>query len=100
VDDLACGRNTMAKKKFQAFIVNYKDLVREVRKTLKTLKKIEKKVRAKQKADIAVQIKSLNYLIGVCTLPPVPMSKCTLVPPPMSKCNLVPPKMSKRYTTL
>lgn len=87
-------------KKFQVFEVNYKSLVREVRKTLKTLKKIEKNVGGKQKADIAVQIKSLSYLEGVCSLVPPKMSGCTLIPPKMSKCNVLPPKMSKRYTTL
>jgi hypothetical protein len=85
----------MAKTK--VFKVDYKGLVREIRKTLKTLKKIEKKVAAKQKPAIALQIKSLDYLEGVCTSAAVGVSSQN-VPPKMSGCKMVVAKMSKLYS--
>jgi hypothetical protein len=86
----------MAKSKVELIKVDYKDLVREIRKTLKTLKKVEKKVGGKQKSDIAVQVKALNYLEEVCAVARPKMSFCN-VAPKMSKCNLATPRMSKIY---
>jgi hypothetical protein len=85
----------MAKTK--VFKVDYKGLVREIRKTLKTLKKIEKEVAAKQKPAIALQIKSLNYLEGVCTSQAVGISPQN-VRPKMSGCKIALAKMSKLYS--
>jgi len=87
----------VAKKKTKSFKVNYKGLVREIRSTLKTLKKISNKVGKEEKADIALQIKSLEYLEGVCASAPAKMSKCKMVAPKMSKCFAPPVKMSKVY---
>jgi hypothetical protein len=90
-------RNTMATKKAKMYKVEYKNLVREIRKTLKALKKIQKKVSGKQQEDIALQIKSLNFLQAVCAAPTAKMSLCNIAPK-MSKCNMVAAKMSKLYT--
>jgi hypothetical protein len=87
----------MPKSETRIFKVEYKGLVREIKKTLKSLEKIEKKVSGKQKKAIALQIKSLSYLEGVCSSSSVGVSPRN-IPPKMSGCNMVLAKMSKIYT--
>ena len=90
-------------KKAKSYKVDYKALTREVKKTLKKLRDIEKKVKGKELEDIQLQIKSLDYLSGVCEATPPKMSgpNCaapTTPPARMSGCALVPPpKMSRIY---
>jgi hypothetical protein len=88
----------MAKKTARTYKVDYKGLVREIRKTLKALKKIESKVSAAQKDDIAEQIKSLSYLEGVCGAE-TPELLAMNPPPKMSGCKTVAAKMSRIYKT-
>ncbi len=85
----------MAKTK--VYKVDYKGLVREIRKTLKTLKKIEKTVAQAQRPAIATQIKSLNYLEGVCESQAIGTSP-QKIKPKMSGCKLVVARMSKLYS--
>ena len=88
----------MPEKAAKVFKINYKALVREIEKTKKSLKKIEKKVAPRQREAIALQIKSLDYLAGVCASPSVGVAPASL-PPKMSKCNMVLVKMSKVYSS-
>ena len=87
----------MAKKTARIYKVDYKRLVREIRKTLKTLKKIEGKVSGAQKEDIEKQITSMSYLEGVCGAE-TPELAALNPAPKMSGCKTVKaPKMSKIY---
>lgn len=85
----------MAKTK--VYKVDYKGLVREIHKTLKTLKKIEKNVARAQRPAIATQIKSLNYLESVCESQAIGTSP-QKIKPKMSGCKLVVARMSKLYS--
>jgi hypothetical protein len=57
----------MAKKKAREYKVNYKGLVREIKKTLRELKKIKGKVAEGEQKDIDLQIRYLDYLAAECT---------------------------------
>jgi len=88
----------MAKSTARTYKVDYKGLVREIRKTLKSLKKIENKVSGAQKTDIEKQITSLDYLEGVCGAE-TPEIAALNPPPKMSGCKTArPPRMSKIYS--
>jgi len=84
--------------KAKVFKINYKALVREIRKTKKSLASIHKKVSPRQREAIALQIQSLAYLEGVCTSAAVGVAPSN-VPPKMSKCNMALAKMSKIYSS-
>lgn len=87
----------MAKNTARTYKVDYKGLVREIRKTLKALKKIEGKVSGAPKEDIEKQIASLDYLEGVCGAE-TPELAALNPPPKMSGCKTVrAPKMSRVY---
>jgi hypothetical protein len=88
----------MPRNETRIFKVEYKRLVREIQKTLKSLKKIEKKVSGNQRKAIALQIKSLSYLEGVCSSSAIGVSPVN-IKPKMSGCNMVLAKMSKIYTS-
>ena len=78
--------------------VHYKALVQEIRRTMKALEKIESKVGARQKEDIAEQIKSLNYLEGVCRAE-TPEIAAMAPKPKMTGCKITRAKMTKLYTS-
>jgi len=85
-------------KKTQLFKVDYKGLVREIKRTKRTLETVQRKVSGRQKSDIAQQIKSMDYLEAVCLSKNVGVALAG-VKPKMSGCKLVATKMSKIYAS-
>jgi hypothetical protein len=86
-------------KKAEIFKVDYKDLVREIKRTKKTLERIQPKVGGRQRSDISQQIKSLDYLEDVCAKTNVGVTLAG-VKPKMSGCKLVANRMSKFYSNV
>jgi hypothetical protein len=82
--------------KAKIFKVDYKPLVYEIKKTKRTLEKIQPKLGGRQRDDIAEQIKSLDYLESVCLSDDVGVSLAGK--PKMSGCKMVRSKMSKFYS--
>jgi hypothetical protein len=56
----------MAKKKVKEYRVNYKGLVKEIKRTLRELDKIKSKVELGEQKNIDLQIRYLDYLEAVC----------------------------------
>jgi hypothetical protein len=83
--------------KAKIFKVDYKPLVYEIKKTKRTLEKIQPKLGGRQRDDIAQQIKSLDYLESVCLSDTVGVSLAG-VKPKMSGCKMVRSRMSKFYS--
>jgi len=88
----------MAKEKVRVYKIHYKKLVQEIRKTLRSLEKIENKVGVRQREEIAEQIKSLNYLEGVCKAE-TPELAIMNPKPKMTGCKMGRAKMTKAYTS-
>lgn len=87
----------MAKDKVRVYEVKYGDLVKQIKKTVTALKKIENKVGAEQKDDIAEQIKTLSYLEGVCAKG-MPEVAAMAPKPKMTGCKMA--KMTRLYTSV
>jgi hypothetical protein len=77
----------MAEKRIKSFKVDYKNLVREIKKTRLALERIEKKVAREGKKRIALEIKLLDDLL--VAIPPR-MTYC----PPRITANIT-PRMTK-----
>ena len=88
----------MATKK-KGYKVDYKNLVREIKKTLKALKTIEKKVSGKDLEDIQLQIKSLDYVAAACEAAKMTGKECLSIAAKMTAktCRLLPGKMTRTY---
>jgi uncharacterized Ntn-hydrolase superfamily protein len=90
----------MATKK-KGYKVDYKSLVREIKKTLKALQAIEKKVAGQDAEDIKLQIKSLDYMAAACegTAAKMTGKECLSIAAKMTgkTCRLLPGKMTRTY---